>query len=1354
MNNALLYLGGILITALAILFAVPRFVDWNSYRGVFEEEASRILGREVRVGGAVNVRLLPSPFVSFEKLRIADVGDDAGNSIIRVESFTMWLSVPPLLRGVLEAHRVELRRPVLNLAANAEGSGNWRSLAISPGSLPFAPKEVALQSVDIQDGAVIVSGPSRGELARFDGIDGELTAEAIEGPYKFKGEVKWDGAPRQLRFATAKMDGNGDLRFKAAVDVAGSANSYLLDAKLSDLKGVPTLEGDLTAKLNLAPGAQTPDREADITVPQPAAPAPSGGEPVLPSNAASAPATAESAKEAAPAPVVPAQTADPGKSLELKSKVKGTALGVALDDLSVTLEAGATPQIITGQAKIGWADAMRLDVSLASRWLDLDRLAQASDTAKTAPLEAARGYFEVLAAALPTEADTNALLEFDQLTLGGEAISNVRLAASRSGGPLELKGVRADLPGGVRLDLDGVLTPAEKVPHLDGTLFVTGKSLMRFLAWGLGNPEVGRDRSDGPFSLDGHFALGDGTLALTDATVDVSGTPLEGALKLEAGERRKLTVAIEGPRIDVAQFGSGLVDLGTLRQLLFGTDAAAPTETAAPAGGTAFDPAAGDLTLDLKLAELIDGERRLSDVDADIRIERGRLSIPRLKFSTPEGLYVEAQGEATDVPQRPTGTVSGLVSAPNAEAARAFASLLDTDGGSLDGLERIARLAPFRLAGTLDLKGGASNASRLAVDGTLGGGRVTASLNLAGGRGQWRTSPLDVEATFSNPDVAALVAALFDTKLALREGEAPKSGRLVVKAAGVPADGLVSLADASAEGLSLAYRGYVRLAKPGETGLDGELKVAATDARVPLSLAGLEIAEGGAGTALGGTITVVREGGILKLASDALALGANTLSGQVAVTAHDGGKSTIDASLAANKASFAALFAPLLGTDTAESALDTVAASGAAPQVKRPPAAAAGEAAPAPEIIWPDQSFDLSLLGRVDGKLALTLGSLELEPGLAMGNVRIAAELSPDGVKVASLEGDMLGGRLTSDFDMAKAPAGINLSGKIAIDIYGTTPPQGAARQPGDAVAFEATFAGRALSPASVMAALDGKGMVTVGDATLNGNSPTAVAGVVRAALTGQGPSGGWQLTEAMKGALKQGEVKLGKITIPVTVSDGALKLDKVRIDMPDGRSTFATAVELATMKIDSEWQIEPKLDAGLAAQPARAALPPVTVVYTGKLNQYATLVPQVSTEALERELVVRKLELDVGKLEQLRKEDEARARQEDERRKADEEQARIEAERRKALEEDQTPQPVPPPGPLGPDAVEREELVAPPTPDNPGVAGNGAGGVPIQSDIEAAAPPVVAPSPTSQRPPKRRKPAEDSWRPFEGQPY
>ena len=59
MNNVLLWIGGLLVAVLCALFAVPHFVDWTRYRGVFEEEASRVLQRDLRVAGAVNLRLLP-----------------------------------------------------------------------------------------------------------------------------------------------------------------------------------------------------------------------------------------------------------------------------------------------------------------------------------------------------------------------------------------------------------------------------------------------------------------------------------------------------------------------------------------------------------------------------------------------------------------------------------------------------------------------------------------------------------------------------------------------------------------------------------------------------------------------------------------------------------------------------------------------------------------------------------------------------------------------------------------------------------------------------------------------------------------------------------------------------------------------------------------------------------------------------------------------------------------------------------------------------------------------------------------------------------------------------------------------
>lgn len=1366
MNNALLYLGGILITALAVLFAVPRFIDWNSYRGVFEEEASRILGREVRVGGGVNVRLLPAPFVAFEKLRIADVGDDGGNSIIRVESFTMWLSVPPLLRGVIEAHRVEMRRPVLNLAINAEGNGNWRSLAITPGAFPFAPTEVALQSVAIHDGAVIVSSAARGELARFDDINGELNAEALEGPYKFRGNVSWDGSPRHVRIATAKLDVNNDLRFKAAVDVIGGANSYVLDAKLSNLKEQPTLEGDLTAKLDLGAGTKTA-AASGASAPQPeplpapnAAPGPaSNGEPSLDLGLDETSGDPFGSSPAAPAPTPatapasPAATVPPGgaRSFELKSKVKGTALGVVLEDVTISLEAGTTPQLITGQARFGWADKTQIDVDLASRWLDLDQLARTTEARM--PLDAARSYFEMLAAALPSEADTNAKLEFDQLTLGGEPVSNVRLAASRSGGPLELKGVRADLPGGVRLDLDGILTPADKVPHLDGTLFVSGKSLMRFLAWGLGTQNVARDRGDGPFSLDGRFALGDGTLALTDATADFSGTPLEGNLRLDLGERRRLAVSIEGPRIDVAQFGSGLVDLANLRRILFGADAPATenadTQSATPPSA-AFDPAGGDLRLDLKVAELIDGDRRLKDVDADIRLEQGRLSIPRLRFATPEGLSVEAEGEATDVPDHPKGAVRGLVSAPTAQAARALLPLLDGEDRVSSDLDRIAGLAPFRLAGTLRLAGSPSNATALTVDGTLGGGRLSAALRLDGGRAQWRTSPLDLVATIDSPDVAELVAALFDANIRSNGAASAKNGRVVIKAAGIPADGLRAFADATAEGLSLGYRGDVRLSQPGETDLDGDLKIVASDARVALALAGVSVAPGASGVPIAGTVDVHREKGVLKLASDTVNLGGSTVSGQIALTTGDGSRKTVDATLTTDKASFAALLSPLLGTTGSSDVLD---AMGGAPAPVPAPAPRSAPEPESPTVLWPEQAFDLAFLDRVDGKIALAAGSLSLEPGLSIGNARLEAELSPEGIKITRLDGDAVGGRLASTLDIARAPAGVALAGAVRIDVAGKAaePRAEASSPPADAIAFNVDFKARALSPAALMAGLTGSGELTVGDATLNGNSPAAVASVVRAALTGQGPAGGAQLAETLKEALKEGEVKLGKIAIPVEISDGALKLKKVQIEMGEGRSTFVTAVELATMRIDSEWQIEPKLDKGLAANPARAFLPPVTVVYAGKLSEFAALEPQVSAGALERELVVRKMELDVSELERLRKLDEARAREDAERRREAQERARLEAERRKAQEDDQSPIPE-----ADPDAVQRENLEAPPGSGMPDALYDNSvvdapQGVPVERDIEAVAPPpVVAPSPTTAQRPRRKPPVEDNWRPFQ----
>ena len=239
MNTLLMWVCGLLIAVLAALFAMPHFIDWNGYRGVFEEEATRILGRDVRVRGNVNLRLLPAPYVGFEKIRIAD--SENGGSLFRAESFTMWLSVPPLLKGILEAKKVDLEKPILRLVANDKGEGNWRNLSIIPGSLPFVPSGIQLQSVNIVDGILRVELPGGRELAAVNDIAGELSAGSISGPYTFRGSTRLaEGNTRLVRMTTTQATDDGTLRFKMKVHAPENVGQQLRTRRTDRKPDEPT----------------------------------------------------------------------------------------------------------------------------------------------------------------------------------------------------------------------------------------------------------------------------------------------------------------------------------------------------------------------------------------------------------------------------------------------------------------------------------------------------------------------------------------------------------------------------------------------------------------------------------------------------------------------------------------------------------------------------------------------------------------------------------------------------------------------------------------------------------------------------------------------------------------------------------------------------------------------------------------------------------------------------------------------------------------------------------------------------------------------------------------------------------
>lgn len=1393
MNHALLYLGGLVILALSALFAVPYFVDWNSYRGVFEEEVTRVLGRDVRVGGNVNLRLLPSPYVRFEKLKIADVGGEAGESVFRAESFTMWLSIPPLLQGVVEARKIEIKKPVLRLVTDGNGGGNWQSLSVNQNALKFVPKGVALQSVSLVDGTISFGTAKDGEIARVEGIAGELAAEALAGPYRFAGNVLWQGQPRDVRVSTAAQDADGAVRFKTSVRVPGSGNSYLLAGHIADLMGKPKVEGDLSAfvHLDLSPAQDLADGAAEKAA-APAAPPPS-------------PTNLEVTADIPDRPVVPAAT-EGAPPFEMHAKLSGDVTGLSLDDINLSLEQEGAPQIISGSAKLGWTGKPHVGLALTSRWLDLDRLSKGKDgaaAAKAPPLSTARAFFEGLAGNLPIEADADAALALDQVTLGGEAIGAVKLKLVRAGGPFQIKELRANLPGGTRIESEGVLDGAPLSRSFDGQLSLRGANLTRFLTWALEGPAWVQGRTDGAFAIDSRIKLAGNAIEISDADAELAGQPLSGEVRLTLDAPRALSLSIEGHRIDAGSLWPNSLETSNLTRLLgMAAPAAAPSQDAnnakepknAPSGpgdgsqlaaASPFGPDIADVSLKLRAAEMVDGDRSLKDVDADVALVDGALTVRRLHLKTASGLVVDLHGGTATRTETSTGaatsTMKGMIEAPTGAALATLAAAAGFGAESDPDLGRWSVLAPVKIAGSFTTGGRISTSADLTFDGLAAGGRVMGRTLFDGGWRGWRSQPANITLSLESAAAWRAVDEIFGT--ANRAGsnktasgpalrDLAGTGRLLVKAVGTAEKGLLSVASIERNGRTADFDGRVVLAPGAAAEITGEVALRNAEARAVLPLAGIE--PGNAVTAsLSGAAGLTVRGGKIEIKPRGLVADGARIDGNIAVTqsSDPAAPRSITADLDVDSATVPGLLALLLERPALEPAAlqppaPVPAAKGtAADKRSRLAQARAPEVAlpqPALPPVWPEQSFEPEIFRGVSGSANVRFGTLALEPGFAMQDAMLKATFSPGKLKVESLEAQAMGGRVTAGLALDKAAAGASLAGTLGIDIP-------------DAAAFTLGFNGQALGPAALISSLSGKGELQIGDATLNGNTPKAVAAVSEAALQGKGANSGDELANALKAALKDGALPLGKLKLPVTLSSGNLMLDNFEIETPDGTSSLKAVVELQTLRIDSEWQIAPRVmravpvapadapSANAAAAPAappgtsgagtadaaappaeRVQLPALSVSYTGKLRDFSALEPIIATAALERELSVRKMERDVDELERLHRQDQARA-------KADLERQRLqEEERAKALAAQYTA-PLPLPG--QPD----EDL-----PD--GTPGDTEGAPALGPDGEVIDPaasqqpssPSPRPASSSPRPAAqpKKKPSLDVWKPFQLQPF
>lgn len=1179
MRAFLLIVGLILVVALTALFAAPVLIDWNTYRGTFEKRATALLGREVRVGGNASLRLLPSPYLHFDNIRIADQTGRFDNPLLRVEGFTIWLSVPPLLRGAIEAREIELDGPDIRLSVDEEGKANWQGLAAGEAGLPFMPTEVSLSSVKITNGRLSIARAGAAPLIAVEGVEGELAATALMGPYRFKGNLSHGGVQREVRVSTAAITPEHSLKIKAVVRATEGADAVTFDGDILALDQLPRLAGALEADLGLGATSTAP------------------------------------------------QQAGAGR-MRVTGRFEADLDRGALTEISATVDSQGRPQLVTGEIAFEWKQALAVQAHLAARWLDLDHIAGAP--AGKGPWPALESYAGRFLSAFASEAQMRVIASIDQATLGGELVNAISLDARRSPAGIEIAALTADLPGSTALEVTGLLAEDAGTRAFKGPVRLSGTSLGKLLKWGMPGLAVTGPGTSGFYMLSADTSLGPAGITLDHFALEIARSRIGGSVRYAFGSPAALTVTLEGDRLDLSEIVTEAPTLSGLADASL-VDA---QSAAAPAGDRSLAAMALGFVLDteaqvgLRVGELMTGAGKLENVALQMSRGGGRIDLDNLAFRTGTQLDVEAKGTMASG----DGLIRLRVEAPSADAISALDRFLALPDVVRGPALRYAAKAPLRLAGTIrreTAKG--QSRSEIALDGSADGERVTLRLRSDKPFSEIASGQTDLAVTIADPDGRRLlgrlagiatVAPAADPLPGQSGSPAPTPGELTLRASGVPKDKLTTVLRLAAAGAVASFEGVARV-DGGERTAEGKVSVASAAADDLLHALGIAPSRELASSVTAQAQISAKPDRLTIDGLDAVVDGAKVTGS--ANVAFGEAEPTVELALATERASLPGLLAPLLA------AAPMAIASDAVGEAEAVVASVAGDEEESTPSVWSDHPFDFSLLQGWRGRLELKADTLSLAEGLPLEDAAIAVRSSADGLVLERLAGNAMGGAVTAEGSFGREAAGASLSirasatqaelEELFVDPHGRSTAKGVANA-------SLVLRAKSLSPRGMVAVLEGEGELSIDGAQIDRLSPVTIDQAARRLLLDGGKISAEAIGAAIGESRSAADFPLGSLRTALTVADGTIRIAPATAEASQSTLRLEGRIDLDAMRLSSDWTMTPKPQG-----PQLLPLPPVTIVYEGPLAEMRLLAAEADIEALQRDLLARQL---IGEPDQL----------------------------------------------------------------------------------------------------------------------
>lgn len=471
MQTTLLGFAIALILALVTALVGPYFVDWNAYRPQFEAEATKLVGLPVRVGGAIDVRLLPTPTLVMNGVEIGPRGEDA----LRARLLGIEFALGALVRGQLRASQTRIAGPQFTLALAPDGRASLPS-----GGLGFDASALAVDHLHIDDARLTLVHAASNRRFVLDKLwfDGEV--RSLAGSFRGEGAFVSDKDLYGYRITATRQD-TGAIRVRFNLDPSERAL---------------TAEGDGLVSLE----NNAPKFDGGVTFVRPVGTVLASGRAVV------------------------------NEPWRLTARVKANAASALFEQIDFQYGPEDRALKVGGTAELTFTERTRLDGVLSASQLDVDRLVATTGQVRRTPLAAIRAFVDTFGGALSAPLPMKIGFSADSVTLGGAPLQNLRGDLVSDGGGLAFETVQLRAPGFTDVALSGKAGLAQSGFSFTGPADIASADPRLLLRWLDGRDDLPPDGPAKAMRLRADVSLGGDKIAFERLKAEVDRKTVDGRL--------------------------------------------------------------------------------------------------------------------------------------------------------------------------------------------------------------------------------------------------------------------------------------------------------------------------------------------------------------------------------------------------------------------------------------------------------------------------------------------------------------------------------------------------------------------------------------------------------------------------------------------------------------------------------------------------------------------------------------------------------------------------------------------------------------------------------------------------------